>query len=196
MRRCGSSKPAKSVTLSVASDRLMVAPDDYQRRSRSPPPPPPLLRSTFGLATLTVICRPPISEPFRPSIAALPSSSLAISTNPKPRDRPVHGACLAACTNIGLGYNFKACQEDFAALAGIMAAKEESVSTRASGEDFLLNLQKLICDLDLPSKPSELGIKKEDAQTLLDNTLIQTRRIKTNPRPLDDELLSFIKRGI
>jgi alcohol dehydrogenase class IV len=110
-------------------------------------------------------------------------------------DEP-HGACLAACTNIGLSYNFKACEADFAALAGIMAAKEESVSARASAEDFLLNIQKLICDLDLPSKPSELGIKKEDAQTLLDNTLIQTRRIKTNPRPLDDELLSVIEQEI
>jgi alcohol dehydrogenase class IV len=57
-------------------------------------------------------------------------------------------------------------------------------------------MQELITDLDLPSRPSELGIKKEDARLLLDNTLVQTRRIKTNPRPLDDELLEYIERGI
>ncbi len=42
----------------------------------------------------------------------------------------------------------------------------------------------------------ELGVKKGDARQLLDKTLIQTRRIKTNPRPLDDELLACIESGI
>jgi hypothetical protein len=42
----------------------------------------------------------------------------------------------------------------------------------------------------------ELGIKKEDAETVLKKTLIQTRRIVTNPRPLDDQLLEFIREGI
>ncbi len=46
-----------------------------------------------------------------------------------------------------------------------------------------------------PFRLSELGIKKQDARTLLNNTLIQTRCIKTNPRPLDDELLSYIEKG-
>jgi hypothetical protein len=44
--------------------------------------------------------------------------------------------------------------------------------------------------------PSQLGIKKGDAREILEKTLIQTRRIKTNPRPLDDELLSYIEKGI
>jgi alcohol dehydrogenase class IV len=69
-------------------------------------------------------------------------------------------------------------------------------SSHASPERFIDNLVGLINDLHLPSKPSELGLKKEDAPTLLKNTLVQTRRIKTNPRPLDDELLSYIEKGI
>jgi alcohol dehydrogenase class IV len=107
-----------------------------------------------------------------------------------------HGVCLAACTNIGLSYNFKACEKGLTILATIMEGKDRLNSDQVSAEDFLTGIQKLIRDLDLPSRPSELGIKKEDARTLLNNTLIQTRRIKTNPRPLDDELLLYIEKGI
>jgi alcohol dehydrogenase class IV len=107
-----------------------------------------------------------------------------------------HGVCLAACTNIGLSYNFKACEKGLTILATIMEGKDRLNSDQVSAEDFLTGIQKLIRDLDLPSRPSELGIKKEDARTLLNKTLIQTRRIKTNPRPLDDELLLYIEKGI
>ncbi len=107
-----------------------------------------------------------------------------------------HGVCLAACTKIGLSYNFKTCEKDMATLATIMEGKERRSIHEASAERFLIHIQSLIRDLNFPARPSELGIKKHDARTLLDNTLIQTRRIKTNPRPLDDELFSYIEKGI
>jgi alcohol dehydrogenase class IV len=110
-------------------------------------------------------------------------------------DEP-HGVCLAACTNIGLSYNLKACEKDYAVLGGIMEEENIHGSTRVPPENLLLNLQKLIHELGLPSRPSELGIRKEDAQKLVHNTLVQTRRTKTNPRPLDDQLLLFIEKGI
>jgi len=106
-----------------------------------------------------------------------------------------HGECLAACTQIGLSYNLKACEDKYAVLAGYMENGDQR-SSHPSPNQFIDNLIGLINDLDLPSKPSELGLKKEDAPTLLKNTLVQTRRIKTNPRPLDDELLSYIEKGI
>jgi alcohol dehydrogenase len=106
-----------------------------------------------------------------------------------------HGVCLAACTHIGLRYNFEACEKDFALLAGVIAEIEGSPS-HASAKDFPLRLQDLIQELDLPSRPSDLGIKKEDARTVLEKTLVQTRRIVTNPRPLDQELLRCIEEGI
>src|ERR1700680_3544833 len=53
------------------------------------PPPPPLLLSSLSRATVTEIALPSISLLLRPVIAALPSSSDGISTNPKPRDLPV-----------------------------------------------------------------------------------------------------------
>ena len=104
-----------------------------------------------------------------------------------------HGMCLAACTRIGLKYNLKACEEKFVMLANYMEGDD---GPNHSPDRFIDNMLALISDLDLPSRPSDLDLKKEDAERLLENTLIQTRRIKTNPRPLDDELLSDIEKGI
>jgi len=107
-----------------------------------------------------------------------------------------HGVCLAACTAIGLSYNFKACEKDLAFLGSVTEEIDRGSLARASAELFLAKTQKLIKDLGFPLTPSNLGIKKEGARTLFDKTLSQKRRIKTNPRPLDDELLSFIEKGI
>jgi alcohol dehydrogenase class IV len=107
-----------------------------------------------------------------------------------------HGVCLAACTNIGLSYNFKVCEKDFATLADVMCRIDGTTASSAGGEIFLEKIQDLIKTLDFPSRPSELGLGKEDAEKLLENTLVQTRRTKTNPRTLDDELLSHIRDGI
>jgi alcohol dehydrogenase class IV len=106
-----------------------------------------------------------------------------------------HGVCLAACTSIGFRYNFEACEKHFCALAGVIA-DHNGTSGIASAEGFLGHLQNLLKELGFPTRPSDLGIRKEDAETVLHKTLVQVRRIQTNPRPLDDELLSYIKEGI
>ena len=103
-----------------------------------------------------------------------------------------HGVCLAACTNIGLSYNMAACEEDLATLETVINREDRG----GSAERFVSDIQALIQDLGFPLRPSDLGIKKADAETILEKTLIQTRRIQTNPRPLDDHLLSFIEKGI
>src|ERR1051326_2718056 len=75
----------------------------YQRGSRrwrpEPPPfprrpPPPL---PFGRASLTFRARPSKSVPFRPAMARSASSVLVISTNAKPRGRPVSQIGRASC---------------------------------------------------------------------------------------------------
>jgi alcohol dehydrogenase class IV len=107
-----------------------------------------------------------------------------------------HGVCLAACTKIGLSYNFKACEKDYGVLANVMSDIDEGAASNAGGEIFLKKIQDLIKELGFATRPSEVGLGKQDAEKLLENTLVQTRRTKTNPRPLDDELLSYIKEGI
>src|SRR5690348_13768101 len=68
----------------------------YQRPRPPPPPPcpprsrpPPDGRSVLGRASFTFNLRPPICDPLSAAMAFSPSSSFVISTNPKPRDRPV-----------------------------------------------------------------------------------------------------------
>jgi alcohol dehydrogenase class IV len=103
-----------------------------------------------------------------------------------------HGVCLAACTNIGLRYNFQAFDKDLAVLVAAM----DGGKAQDSGEQFLANINTLIRDVELPSRPSDLGFKKKDAQMILQKTLIQTRRNQTNPRQIDENMLSFIEEGI
>jgi alcohol dehydrogenase class IV len=103
-----------------------------------------------------------------------------------------HGVCLAASTDIGFRYNFKTCQQEFSILAAAMRGKGGT----GSAEEFVSNIRNLIRDLDFPMKLSDLGIKKEDARTILEKTLIQKRRLPTNPRLPDETLLSFIEDGI
>jgi alcohol dehydrogenase class IV len=107
-----------------------------------------------------------------------------------------HGVCLAACANIGLNYNVKVCGKEMAILATIAGEREGAEPNRKKAEEFIGKIEALIRDFNFPLKPSDLGIKKEDAQVILDHTLIQRRRIQTNPRLLDDELLSYIEGGI
>src|SRR3989442_1487420 len=59
------------------------------RRGRGPPrrPPPPL--RSGDLASSTLIWRPSRSRPLKRDTASCASSVVAISTKPKPRDRPV-----------------------------------------------------------------------------------------------------------
>ncbi len=103
-----------------------------------------------------------------------------------------HGVCLAASTSIGLRYNLKACERDFAFLAAVMKGQ----SAPASPIEFISAMESLIRELGFPARPSDLGIRKEDAAIILEKTLAQERRIKTSPRPPDPELLAYIEDGI
>src|SRR5688572_950461 len=94
-----------------SSCRHSVATRAYQRGSRRPPPPPPPPRlppkppppprlppkpppppgprGSFGRASFTVSVRPPSCDSCSSVIAFCAPSSVAISTKPKPRARPV-----------------------------------------------------------------------------------------------------------
>ncbi len=103
-----------------------------------------------------------------------------------------HGVCLAASTGIGLRYNLKVCEKEFAFLGAFMKKGNQA----ASAMEFISGMEGLVRELGFPVRPSELGIRKEEARTILEKTLAQERRIKTNPRPLDGELLAYIEEGI
>ncbi len=95
----GNSPGSGAIHLRVAQVYQRPRPPPPPLRSRPPrppPPPPPALRSGFGRASFTFKVRPPTCEPFSAAIAFSPSSALAISTNPKPRERPVSRSVMIA----------------------------------------------------------------------------------------------------
>ena len=71
-----------------------------------------------------------------------------------------HGVCLAACTNIGLRYNFKACEKDYAILANSMCEIDETDASNAGGEVFLKKLQDLIEELGFPLQAFGTGARQ------------------------------------
>ena len=74
--------------------KVLCGKKSYQRESRRgpprpPPPPLPPRLSVLGRASFTFNARPSTLAPFKALIARSASSPLVISTNAKPRDRPV-----------------------------------------------------------------------------------------------------------
>lgn len=106
-----------------------------------------------------------------------------------------HGICLAACTDIGMRYNAAACREGLEIL-GRVAEGGPSGFTEDAPPKFLTTLQQLLQRLNFPTRPSQLGITRADAEALLSKTLLQTRRLPTNPRAIGEELLVAIQEGI
>src|SRR5580704_7314913 len=79
------------LTYQRGSRRCLGPPPSRPPPPRNPPPPgrPPPPPLVFGRASLTLRARPPTFEPFNAVMARSASSASVISTNAKPRDRPV-----------------------------------------------------------------------------------------------------------
>lgn len=96
-------------------------------------------------------------------------------------DRP-HGACLGASIRPGLYYNFPVRREQYATVADALGV---------GGADPLSLIEE--CDrlreaIGLPGSFTEFDLGDEDVDTLVENTLLQERRLATNPREVTDDL--------
>src|SRR3990172_4336385 len=109
------------VCLSVApplSHRILLPPPPPRRGPPRPPPPPPppppkppkppRPSREGGRASSTLIVRPSSGFPFSSSIALRPSALVAISTKPKPRERPEERAVTTLADSTVPGCSEKA----------------------------------------------------------------------------------------
>jgi hypothetical protein len=80
------------------------------------PPPPPGPRASFGRASLTVRVRPPSCDSCSSVIAFCAPSSVAISTKPKPRARPVAMSRMTVTDSTGPTFSNNSCRSCSAAL--------------------------------------------------------------------------------
>jgi alcohol dehydrogenase class IV len=99
-----------------------------------------------------------------------------------------HGECLAAAIEPGLRYNAPVRREQYAAVA-------ERLGTEPAGEpvDALVGECVRLRDaVGLPQGFAALGLGPTDADTIVENTLVQDRRLETNPRAPNAEDLRTV----
>ncbi|WP_459878369.1 iron-containing alcohol dehydrogenase family protein [Halorubrum gandharaense] len=101
-------------------------------------------------------------------------------------DRP-HGACLAVSLEPGLRYNLPARGEEYAAVArwlGISTAEHDA----AAAADLIDECVRLRDSVGLPASMEAFGLGPDDIDALVENTLVQERRLVTNPRDVRADL--------
>jgi len=96
-------------------------------------------------------------------------------------DRP-HGECLAVSVEPGLRYNLPVRREGYAAVARDLGIGDEA-------EALLAECARLRDAIDLPGSFPDVGLGPGNADAMVENTLVQERRLPTNPRDVDADAL-------
>ena len=98
-----------------------------------------------------------------------------------------HGMCLAASTEAGLQYNRPTRNGGYCEILDIFGIGGHDNGSQA---DALIDECTRIADqIGLPTSIADLGFDESDVDTIVDNTLEQERRVKTNPRDPDADAL-------
>ena len=107
-----------------------------------------------------------------------------------------HGECLGASLTAGLRYNRPVRREAYAAVARTLG-----VAGAGDPDDDAVDALVAECDRvreagGLPGSFADLGLGPDDADEILRKTLLQKRRIATNPRPVDEDLREQVVRAL
>ncbi|THE64119.1 iron-containing alcohol dehydrogenase [Salinadaptatus halalkaliphilus] len=99
-----------------------------------------------------------------------------------------HGACLAASIEAGLTYNLPVRRAEYADVARTLEVVDAGASDREAATALIAECGRLRTSLNLPTGMAALGLGPEDVDTIVENTLIQERRLPTNPRAAGEDL--------
>jgi alcohol dehydrogenase class IV len=104
-------------------------------------------------------------------------------------DRP-HGECLAVSLRPGLAYNLPVRRGAYADLARALGFAEVEGATSDEGAAWALvnELEALAVRLGLPDSFGAVGLDPADLDAMVENTLVQERRLTTNPRTVTEEI--------
>jgi alcohol dehydrogenase class IV len=100
------------------------------------------------------------------------------------RDRP-HGECLAASIRAGLTYNLPVRRAAYADVARGLGVGDDA-------DALLAECERLRDAVDLPNAFAAFDVTADDVDTVVENTLVQERRLATNPREVTDDLREFL----
>lgn len=107
-------------------------------------------------------------------------------------DEP-HGACLAASIETGLRYNLPVRGVAYERIARSLDIEESTDGE--PGESLIREIDRLRATIGLPGSFSEIGLTTSDIDVMVENTLLQERRIATTPRIPGEDLQHALRTG-
>jgi alcohol dehydrogenase class IV len=99
-----------------------------------------------------------------------------------------HGECLAASLTAGLRYNLPERRREYAEVARTLGVATADDDTDEAATALLAECDRLRDAPELPCSMTDLGLGPDDADEIVRNTLIQERRLKTNPLDVDEAI--------
>ena len=96
-------------------------------------------------------------------------------------DRP-HGACLGASVRAGLAYNRPVREAEYAHLSRLLGLVEGGATDAAAADALVAEAVRLADSVGLPTSFADVGLGPDDLDAMVENTLVQERRLATNPR--------------
>lgn len=107
-----------------------------------------------------------------------------------------HGECLAASLTAGLQYNLPDRRCEYADVARTLGVAAVDDDADEAAEALLAECDRIRDAVDLPGSFADLGLGPDDADEIVCNTLIQERRIKTNPRGVGEDIREPVLRAL
>lgn len=107
-----------------------------------------------------------------------------------------HGECLAASLTAGLRYNFPERRDEYADVARTLGVAGADDATDEAADALLAECERIRDAVDLPGSFADLGLGPGDADEIVRNTLIQERRIQTNPRDVGEDIREPVERAL
>ncbi|WP_254546736.1 iron-containing alcohol dehydrogenase [Halomarina pelagica] len=93
-----------------------------------------------------------------------------------------HGECLAVSLRPGLEYNLPVREAEYAAVARHLGVARADATDPEAARALLEECDRLRGALGLPGSFEAVGLDADDADAMVENTLVQRRRLPTNPR--------------
>ena len=93
-----------------------------------------------------------------------------------------HGACLGASVRAGLDYNRPVRAGAYAALARDLGLVEAGATDARSADALVDACVRLADGVGLPTSFADVGLGPDDLDAMVEHTLVQERRLTTNPR--------------
>lgn len=93
-----------------------------------------------------------------------------------------HGACLAASIRPGLTYNLPVRREEYAGVARWLGLADANQPDDEAASALIQGCERLRDAIGLPDSFEAIGLSRSDVDEMVENTLVQERRLQTNPR--------------